>query len=72
MSAGDYPATIIDVSRTGARLRCEVLPSIGQRLSFKAEDVHASAEVIWCEAGNCAIEFDTPIAVSEVQKLSGF
>ena len=71
MSAGDYPATIIDISRTGARLRSEFLPNVGQQLSFSADDVHAVAEVVWCGAGNCAIEFDTPIAVSEVHKLRG-
>ena len=69
MSAGDFPASIIDISRTGARLRCAMLPSVGQQLSFRAQDVHTSAEVIWCSAGYCAVEFDTPIAASEVQKL---
>jgi hypothetical protein len=69
MSAGEYPAALIDVSRTGARLRAEILPPVGQGLTFTVEDVHASAGVVWSEAGNCAIEFDTPIAVAEVQRL---
>ncbi len=71
MPAGDYQAIIIDVSRTGARLRCEVLPNVGQQLSFNADGMHACAEVVWRGADSCAVEFDTPIAVSEVQKLSG-
>lgn len=69
MSAGDYTAELIDISRTGARLRADILPRIGQQVTFRAEDVHAAAEVIWSEAGSCAVEFDTPVAISEVVRL---
>ncbi len=68
-SAGDHPAALVDVSRTGARLSAEVLPAIGDELTFRAEDIEAFGDVVWCEAHQCAIEFDTPIAVSEVKRL---
>ena len=69
MSAGDYPAELIGISRTGARVHAEILPPVGQQLTFRVDDVHACAGVIWSEAGACALEFETPIAVSEVQRL---
>jgi hypothetical protein len=68
-SAGDYPTALVDISRTGARLRSEILPQVGQYVTFRVEKVQAAAEVVWCGTGMCAIEFDTPIAVSEVQRL---
>jgi hypothetical protein len=72
MSAGDCQATVIDISRTGARLSGSVLPLVGQQVTFTAETVRAAADVVWCEPGSCAIEFDTPIAIVEVQRLQSF
>lgn len=69
MSAGDYPAFLIDISRTGVRLRGENLPRVGQQVSFRADTVHACGGVVWSGTGTCAIEFDTPISISEVQRL---
>ena len=69
MRAGEYPTALIDVSRTGARLSGEMLPSIGEQVILKAEQIRVAAIVVWHEAGRCAVEFDTPIAVSEVKML---
>ena len=68
-SAGDHPTALIDVSRTGARVGGEVLPPLGEQLTFTAVDVHASGDVVWRDADICGIEFGTPIAVSEVQRI---
>jgi hypothetical protein len=57
---------LIDVSRTGARLTGEALPAVGVQLTFQADAVSACGDVIWSEAQSCAIEFETPIAASEV------
>jgi hypothetical protein len=67
--AGDHRVTLIDVSRTGARFAGDFLPSLGEQLVFTAEDVKAHADVVWSQADVCGIEFDTPLAVSEVQTL---
>lgn len=67
--AGDHPAELIDISRTGARLRGEILPPVGEQAMFKAAKVNATVEVVWREAGSCAVEFDMPIAAAEVQRL---
>jgi hypothetical protein len=69
MSAGDHPTTIVDISRTGARLSGDYLPAVGQQAIFKAEKINVAAEIVWRDTGSCAVEFDTPIAVSEVQRL---
>lgn len=68
-SAGDHPAALIDISRTGARLDAEVLPAVGAEITFSAGEVQAAGNVIWSETGTCAIEFDTPIAAWEVLRL---
>jgi len=62
-------ATITDISRTGVRLGCDVMLSVGQQVGFKVENIVAAANVIWSDRGSCALEFDTPIAISEVQQL---
>ena len=67
--SGHYAATIIDISRTGARLRSEVLPPLGREIAFSAKDVRIAADIIWCHADMCAIEFSTPLATEEVYRL---
>jgi len=69
LPASDYQAAILDISRTGVRLRAEIALPVGQKVGFRAEDVRAAAEVVWSHHGNCALEFDTPIATCEVQRL---
>jgi hypothetical protein len=69
LAAGDFPAALVDISRTGARLRAEMLPHVSQHVIFSAGKVRAAGEVVWFEPGTCAIEFDTPIAIAEVQRL---
>lgn len=71
LSTGDREsrAALIDISRTGARLGGKILPAEGEQLVFNAEGVQAHADVIWSEAEVCAIEFNTPIAAAEVQRL---
>jgi hypothetical protein len=63
------PAELVDVSRTGARLAGKNLPTIGERLIFRAGDVQAFGQVVRSEPYQCAIEFETPIATAEVDQL---
>jgi hypothetical protein len=67
--AGHCQVSLIDISRTGARLAGATLPPAGEQLTFRADNVLAQADVVWSELGMCAVEFDTPIAVAEVQRL---
>ena len=71
LTAGNlqYQTVLIDISRTGARLRGRTLPATGDQLAFKADAVEARCEVVWCKDDSCGVEFETPIAAAEVQRL---
>ncbi len=64
-----YLLTLVDVSRTGARLSGADIPEEGEELLFRAMDVEEFATVVWTSADECAVEFATAIAATEVQRL---
>jgi len=66
---GEYFASVTDVSRTGARVEAEVLPPLGEQLTFRALEVQVRGGVVRREGLSCAIDFEMPIAASEVQRL---
>lgn len=66
---GEYSSTLVDVSRTGIRLRGARLPFEGEDVLLLTEDVRVWGQVVRCEDDVCAVEFDTPIAPVEVQQL---
>jgi len=68
-SAGDHRVAIIDISRTGARLRAEHLPEVGKQLTFRADDIRVAGDVVWSAGSCCAVEFATPISAAEVNRL---
>ena len=72
LAAGDkvYALSLVDLSRTGARLSGIELPEHGQHVVFRSHDVKAHAQVVWLENDSCAIEFTTPIAPAEVHRLN--
>lgn len=72
LAVGDkvYPLSLIDLSRTGARLSGVELPERNQEVVFRSHDVRAHAQVVWSEGDSCAIEFVTPIAPAEVRGLN--
>ena len=63
------PATLGEISRTGAKLSGVSCVKAGQELQFRAGKVHAQGEVVWAEGDGCAIAFDIPIGASEVSRL---
>ena len=66
---GEYSSTVIDVSRTGMRLRGVRLPVEGEDVLLLTEDVRAWGQVVRLEDDACAVEFDTPISSVEVKWL---
>jgi hypothetical protein len=66
---GEYSSTVIDVSRTGMRLRGVRLPAEGEDVLLLTEDVRVWAQVVRLKDDVCAVEFDTPIASVEVKRL---
>ena len=67
--AGDHPVGLVDISRTGARMQGEILPSVGDPLTFQAEQFRTFGELVWRKGNTCAMEFDIPIAAGEVEQL---
>ena len=66
---GEYSSSLVDVSRTGMRLRGDRLPAEGEDLLLLTADVRVWGHVVRSEDNVCAIEFDTPIASAEVKQL---
>ena len=64
-----YFLTLVDVSRTGARLNGAEIPEEGEDVLFRAADVEMLATVVRSAETECAIDFATPIAAPEVQRL---
>src|SRR4051812_11390994 len=64
-----HPATLSEISRTGAKLSGTSQLAEGQELEFRAGNVQALAAVVWSEGSECAIAFDIPIAAAEVVRL---
>jgi PilZ domain len=59
----------MDVSRTGARLSAPDLPSEGQDLVFRADNVEAFGKVVWSRGNECGIAFGTPLTSTDVERL---
>ena len=53
---------LLDISRTGARLRGEDLPDAGQELLALIGKLEAFATVAWRKADQCGIKFDIPLS----------
>jgi PilZ domain len=69
IGANRFPATLLDISRTGAKLRHVGSIAAGEDVEFRAGNVQVPGEVVWCEGSECAVAFDLPIAASEVTRL---
>jgi len=67
--AQNHSATLMDISRTGARLTGISLPAEGEELTFRTGKVEVLGGVVSTESDQCAVEFDIPIAGAEVNRL---
>src|SRR5205085_1345564 len=50
-----HNAELLDLSRTGARLKGRSFPEEGDELTFKAEKVSAAGIVVWVDGDRCAV-----------------
>jgi hypothetical protein len=64
-----YLVTLVDISRTGARMTGAEMPESGDDVLFRAGNLEMLATVVRSAANECAIDFATPIAAEEVQRL---
>jgi hypothetical protein len=67
--SGEYSSTLLDVSRTGMLIRGARLPVEGEDVLLLTADVRAWGQIVRVEDDVCAVEFDTPIAPIEVERL---
>lgn len=65
----DHAVELIDLSRTGARLGGVCFLAQGQPVTFRVETLRAHGEIIWVADKECGVEFDTPIAADEVNRV---
>lgn len=65
----DHAVELIDLSRTGARVSGACFLAQGQQVTFQVETLRVAGEIIWVMKNDCAVEFDTPIAADEVNRV---
>lgn len=61
--------SIIDVSRTGARLKSQLDLAVGQEIWLKISPADVFARVRWAEEGTCGVLFDEPLSDADVAHL---
>ncbi len=65
----DHRAALMNISSRGVRLSAPMLPSEGEEVIFKSERVEGFGHVVWSRNGQCGIEFESPIAPTDVDRL---
>lgn len=69
--SGRLRVTVLDVSRTGARLEGENLPNVGKDVILRCGSLDTFGTVAWTSSGRCGLQFDEPIAPSDLVTLRG-
>src|SRR5688572_8767748 len=64
-----HAAVLVDISRSGVRLRGDDLPPTGQELIVSIESVRSFGSVAWKHDGECGIAFDGPLPPGDVQLI---
>ncbi len=52
---------LVNISSTGASLRCEAVPSLGQDILIRTDKVEAFGSVVWVRRDLCGVHFDAPV-----------
>lgn len=58
---------LLDISKTGTRLRGHDLPAIGQEVLALFGRLEAFATVVWLKADQCGLKFDVPLSDRAVE-----
>jgi hypothetical protein len=64
-----YRATLVDLSATGARLSCSLLPGKGEELLLNMERIRTFATVIWLSGQEFGLAFEEALKPDEVDLL---
>jgi len=63
------PVTLVDVSKTGARLRTTEPLSRGQQIWLKVNPADLFGSVVWIDGEECGILFDEPLDDCDIASL---
>ncbi|HEV2043222.1 MAG TPA: PilZ domain-containing protein, partial [Sphingomicrobium sp.] len=63
------PVTVVDVSKSGARLRVREPLFRGQQIWLKINPSDLFGTVVWVDGEECGVLFDEPLADAEVASL---
>ena len=66
---GSDSASLLDVSRTGARLEAAQLPAVGKDVVLRCGVIDTFGTVVWNASGRCGVQFDEPIGGKELMAL---
>lgn len=61
-----FTAELVDLSATGARLRCLRIPAIGVELFLTVCRLRTFCTVRWVGTGECGVQFDEPLLQADV------
>lgn len=61
--------SILDVSKTGARLRSRLPMRLGQEIWLKMLNNDAFGRIVWAEEEMCGVEFDSPLSEAAAASL---
>jgi hypothetical protein len=64
-----HKGILVDISATGARIRCDDLPSHNDEGILKVEGVNTFAIVRWRNDFECGVQFEEPLSQAEVIAL---
>ncbi len=67
--SGHRHVTLLDVSRTGARIEALGLPEAGKDVVLKCGGIEAFGSVAWAVGERCGIHFEEPIGGRDLMTL---
>ncbi|MEO8547858.1 MAG: PilZ domain-containing protein [Sphingomicrobium sp.] len=66
---GRNSVSLLDVSRTGARLEAADLPAVGKDIILKCGVIDTLGTVVWSICGRCGVHFDEPLGGQDLIAL---
>jgi len=66
---GRNSVSLLDVSRTGARLEAADLPAVGKDVVLRCGAIDTFGTVVWNISGRCGVHFDAPIGRQDLMAL---
>lgn len=64
-----HGAVLVDLSSTGARMRSDELPRLGEELMVTIETIRAFGTVAWIDGDQFGVAFDVPVSTGELMQL---